>query len=189
MTSISVRESESTDPRVARTTHALGQALIELIQERDFDDITVQQILDRAGVGRATFYAHFRNKTDVLHSSYEKLFVAFEKLLDQPSPLGPRLFPVAEFLTHVAEVRGVLSALRRSGQWDEMMNACTAYSAEIIQRRLEQKPGSGLSPQLVARMLSGALVESMDWWQDHPDAASPVQMDAAFHRLAAGLAR
>src|SRR5690606_15510626 len=69
------------DPRVARTTHALGRALIELIQERDYDEITVQHILDRAGVGRATFYAHYRNKDDALHSNYERLFALFEARL------------------------------------------------------------------------------------------------------------
>jgi AcrR family transcriptional regulator len=89
---------------VARTTEALGRALVTLLEERAFDAITVQDILDRAGVGRTAFYAHYRNKHDVLFSSYETLLARFEALLDRPSAFGApgtRLFPVAEFVAHV----------------------------------------------------------------------------------------
>src|SRR4051812_1284310 len=103
----SVRNFREPDPRVARTTHALGQALIELVQERDFDAITVRDILERAGVGRSAFYAHYRNKEDVLHSSYERLFAGLEPLLDRPSAGADRLFPVTEFLEHIATARGI----------------------------------------------------------------------------------
>ena len=56
---MNVRKTASrSDPRVLRSRRALGDALVELLHERRFDDITVQDILDRASVGRATFYAH-----------------------------------------------------------------------------------------------------------------------------------
>ena len=63
-----VRKSAGVDARTRRTTTALAYALIQLIQESDggFKDITVRQILQRAGVGRTTFYSHFRSKEDVL---------------------------------------------------------------------------------------------------------------------------
>jgi AcrR family transcriptional regulator len=76
------------DPRAARTTGALGRALVALLEERAFDAITVQDILDRAGVGRTAFYAHYRNKHDVLFSSYEGMLAAFDGLVDRPSPFG-----------------------------------------------------------------------------------------------------
>ena len=94
------------DPRIVRSTRALGRALIELIQERDYDEITVQQILDRAGVGRSTFYAHYRNKNDALLSSYEELFGWASSRLDRPSAVGYRLFPVTEFVGHIVEQHG-----------------------------------------------------------------------------------
>ena len=52
-----------TDKRIRRTRDTLGDALVDLIQEKPFDEITVQQILDRAGVGRSTFYEHYATKT------------------------------------------------------------------------------------------------------------------------------
>lgn len=181
-----VRNSPEVDPRVVRTTQALGRALVELIQERDFDDIIVQNILDRAGVARATFYAHYRNKEDVLHSSYERVFIVFEQSLDRPSPIGARLFPVTEFVDHVSEARGVVDALRISGQLDEVWDLGVGYAARIIERRMAASTDvtQDISRSLVARMLAGALFEGIKWWYDHPSVSTPAQIDAAFHEMA-----
>jgi AcrR family transcriptional regulator len=62
------------DPRIARTRDKLGEALIALMQQKPFDDITVQEVLDRAGIGRSTFYAHYRDKNDLLMSDVEDFF-------------------------------------------------------------------------------------------------------------------
>ena len=179
------------DPRVARTTHALGRALIELIQERDYDEITVQQILDRAQVGRATFYAHYRNKDDALHSSYEGLFRIMESVLDRRPTRDRRLFPVAEFVAHIAEQWELASALRRSGLLDEMWESFTAHAAAIIERRLSAWPlvEPDLPRPLVARMLAGALLEMVRWYQERPARANPQQVDTAFHLFARGVVR
>src|SRR5438445_130905 len=53
------------DRRILRTRDTLGDALVELMQEKAFDEITVQEVLDRAGVGRSTFYAHYRDKENL----------------------------------------------------------------------------------------------------------------------------
>ncbi|MEM6707029.1 MAG: TetR/AcrR family transcriptional regulator, partial [Acidobacteriota bacterium] len=54
------------DRRVTRTKRLLRQALMELVREKDYARITVQDILDRADVGRSTFYTHYRDKDDLL---------------------------------------------------------------------------------------------------------------------------
>ena len=188
----SVRNAAATDRRIARSTHALGEALIELIQEREFDSITVQQIIDRAGVGRTTFYAHYRNKDDVLHSAYDRLFTMLEAILDRSrSGAQRRLFPVAEFLDHISRAHALEDALRKSGQLDEFWALFAGYTSRIIERQLARastKPSS--MPQgLIARMLAGALMETIRWWHDHPTAATPAEMDTAFHALAHGVLR
>jgi AcrR family transcriptional regulator len=182
-----VRKVGEPDPRVARSTRALGRALIELIEEREYDEITVQSILDRAGVGRATFYSHYRNKDDVLYSAYERVFAAMEAQLDGDpiSQAGPRLFPVREFAAHVSEVGPLMQGLRASGRHTELWQAGVGYAARLIERRLEVGDRlDGPQRQLVGRMLAGALMESVQWWLDHPAAATPAQLDVAFHRLA-----
>ena len=62
------------DRRILRTRDTLGNALVELIREKPFEEITVQEILDRAGVGRSTFYTHYRDKNDLFLSDVEDFF-------------------------------------------------------------------------------------------------------------------
>jgi AcrR family transcriptional regulator len=63
----------ATDRRVRRTRQLLREALMELTLECGYDRITVQDILDRADVGRSTFYAHYRDKDDLLVSEFEAM--------------------------------------------------------------------------------------------------------------------
>ena len=59
------------DSRVKHTRDALGDALLALMQEKSFESITVQEILDRAGIGRSTFYSHYTDKDDLFLSDLE----------------------------------------------------------------------------------------------------------------------
>ncbi len=61
------------DPRVVRTRHMLRDALVELIHERGYEKITVQDITSRATLNRATFYLHYRDKLDLLYQSSEEI--------------------------------------------------------------------------------------------------------------------
>jgi len=74
MLSNSHDEDEKLDPRVRRTRHMLDQAFIELLAEKGFDGIAVQDVTDRAGVNRATFYAHFQDKFALLDYSIRSSF-------------------------------------------------------------------------------------------------------------------
>ena len=61
------------DRRVQRTRDVLHQALISLMIEKGYEVITVQDIIDRANVGRSTFYAHYVGKQDLLLSGLKNL--------------------------------------------------------------------------------------------------------------------
>ena len=63
------------DRRILRTRKLLGEALIALIQEKDYSEITIQDIADRANVNRVTFYLHFRDKQDLLEQSAGAIFI------------------------------------------------------------------------------------------------------------------
>jgi AcrR family transcriptional regulator len=165
----------------------MARAMSELLAERAFHDITVQDILDRAGVARGTFYRHFRNKDDVLFSSYESMFAWLEGELRKPWPHGTRLAPVTEFLLHVDSARPVLVSLHESSKLEEIWELGVAYLADMIERRLDayERPIDARLPSgLVARMLGGALVEMTKWWLEHPGRVSAHAMDAEFHHMA-----
>jgi AcrR family transcriptional regulator len=67
-------ETEVLDPRVRRTRHGIEQAFLELIAQKGFQAISVQDITERAGINRATFYAHFPDKFALLQHSIEHGF-------------------------------------------------------------------------------------------------------------------
>jgi AcrR family transcriptional regulator len=62
------------DRRQRKTREAIFSALIELLSEKTFSQITVEEIIRRADVGRATFYAHFETKDFLLKALCEELF-------------------------------------------------------------------------------------------------------------------
>ena len=74
MLSNSYDPDEKLDPRVKRTRQMLDQAFIELLSEKGFDAIAVQDVTDRAGVNRATFYSHFQDKFALLDYSIRASF-------------------------------------------------------------------------------------------------------------------
>jgi AcrR family transcriptional regulator len=68
------------DRRSQRTRKSLSEALAALMVEKRYDKITVQDIIDRANVGRSTFYAHFQDEEDLLVSGVMEVFT--KHLLD-----------------------------------------------------------------------------------------------------------
>jgi AcrR family transcriptional regulator len=67
------------DRRIQKTRHLLQNALAELVEEKEYNDITIQEILDRANVGRSTFYTHFEHKDQLLRSLLTGLKEMFEE--------------------------------------------------------------------------------------------------------------
>src|SRR5512140_3279281 len=67
-------ETEKLDPRVKRTRQMIEQAFMELVKEKGFQSISVQDITERAGINRATFYAHFPDKFALLDHSIQQDF-------------------------------------------------------------------------------------------------------------------
>src|SRR5712691_7035261 len=63
-----IGQVNANDPRVKRTRHLLQQTLLDLMREQSFTAITVQDLAERSTLNRATFYAHFEDKYDLLDS-------------------------------------------------------------------------------------------------------------------------
>ena len=82
------------DRRVQRTRTSLLTALLDLIVEKGYEEVTVQDIVDRANVGRSTFYKHFLDKRELLLSGVDELhgFLAQQRaVLDVSAAAGARL--------------------------------------------------------------------------------------------------
>lgn len=175
------------DARVRRTRDALGDALVALIQEKPFDTITVQNVLDRAGVGRSTFYFHFSNKDDLLMSDADEFFERLSMALSAHKDASDRVAPVREFLAHVGEMRQFFEALIKSGKAPENLELAREHFARGIERRLAESPrGRGIPASergALAFAYAGALLSLLTWWLDRGMRESPEHMDALFHRM------
>jgi len=178
---------KKTDARVRRTRDALGDALIALMQEKPFDTITVQDVLDRAHVSRSTFYTHYSDKDDLLMSDAEEFFEALSMALSQHGDTSDRVFPVREFFAHLSDVQPFFKALVKSGKYHENMELARGHFARGIERRLAELPRGKNIPanQLpaIAFAHAGALLSLLSWWLDRGMRESPAEMDELFHRI------
>jgi AcrR family transcriptional regulator len=172
------------DRRVRRTRDALGDALVDLMHEKPFSAIRVQHVLDRAKVGRSTFYTHYRDKDDLFLSDAEDFFEGMASLLSRRGEDSNRIAPVREFFAHVAEWKEFHAALVASGKVRDVMKLGHGYFPRAIEQRLadlKPLPTNSLSRTAVADAL--ALLSLLSWWIDRGMPTSPREMDDIYHRM------
>lgn len=175
------------DRRVRRSRDRLGDAIMELIEEKPFEKITVQDVLDRAGVGRATFYSHFSDKNDLFISDSDEFFEGMAMALSRFGCKSERVAPVEELFAHVAERRRLHDALVESGKIKDVWELGQEHFSRGIEARLAQIPRArkiaGNDRPAVAHALAGSLVSMLAWWLRHGMTPSPKEMDKLFHKL------
>ncbi len=181
-------DGKKEDRRVRRTRDRLGDALIELLQQKPFDDITVQEVLDRAEVSRATFYSHYRDKNDLFLSDADEFFESMAHALSRLGDKSERLAPVHELFAHIAEMRPLYQALVEAGRIHDIMELGQAHFARGIEGRLGEIPRARTIPAdrrgAIAHGLSGTLFSLLTWWVQHGAKPTPQEMDDLFHQMA-----
>ncbi len=175
------------DRRVRHTRDALGDALLTLMQEKPFKTITVQQVLDCAGIGRSTFYAHYRDKDDLFLSDLEDFLEPMSTLLLRRREVSDRVAPVRELFAHVAEMRQLRAALIAADKLRDFLEMGQEYFARAIEQRLGELPASrkiaAVQRTAMAHAFAGSLLSLLSWWVDHGAAASPKEMDELYHQI------
>jgi AcrR family transcriptional regulator len=175
------------DQRIRRTCERLGGALVELIREKPIDEVTVQEVLDRASVGRSTFYLHFRDKDDLLLSQLEMFLEMMSTALSVGKEESHRVVPVAELFAHIGNQNRIYRRLAESGRLNDFFDLAHGYFARGIKKRLtESKRLSSLSRRELsahAAALAGSLLSLLRWWLDRGEKEPPQAMDELFHRM------
>ncbi|HTC92359.1 MAG TPA: TetR/AcrR family transcriptional regulator [Terriglobales bacterium] len=180
-----------TDRRIVRTRDTLGDALVALMHEKSFDEITVQDVLDRAGVGRSTFYVHYRDKDDLFLSDVEDFLESVAGMLKRQNASPKRLLPVQEFFTHIRDARDFHAALVTSGKANDVWALARGFFARSIEERLQTAGVETVAARRSAQAyaLAGSFFSLLDWWVDKGMKADPKEMDELFHCMAwSGLA-
>lgn len=175
------------DRRVRRTRDSLGDALMALMQEKSFDSITVQDVLDRARVSRSAFYTHYKDKEDLWLSDVEEFLEMMGSALSRGRSKSERVFPVNELFTHVADQGKLLEALVESGRLHDFLELAQGCFARGIERRMGELERSKHLPAearaVMGQALAGALLSLMRSWLAQASRKSPAEMDALFHQL------
>ncbi|MGW7519974.1 TetR/AcrR family transcriptional regulator [Streptomyces sp. NPDC054796] len=171
------------DRRIRRSRRLLGGALVELVLERGFTALTVEDITERADVARATFYAHFRDKEDLFARVTSDLLETLAERLAPAvadSTVGFTGKPVLEMLRHAREERDLYRiVLRGEGDGKPLqmfVDACARATAEEFRARAER---NGVQPRidadLLARVWVGEQVAVLRWWAEQDTPSLPAE--------------
>lgn len=180
-----------TDRRVERTRELLQKALIDLFREQGYAAITIQDIADRANVGRTTFYLHYSSKDDLFLSCHEALISTFAfgphslrsrtALLSREAPPGM----IAAY-RHLAEARTWLEPLLQGKDSLLILRRIRAGLAQEIEASLRAafaEADSRIPLDVLAVSLAGAQITLVQWWLEQRQPHTPENLAEAFQRV------
>src|SRR2546423_6503422 len=147
------------DRRTQRTRHSLTHAMVELVTEKRFDDITVQNLIDRADIGRSTFYSHFRDKEDLFQKNWER-FIDFcaEQIIWEKA--GKESFmPIVFLFDHLKDVQPFYQGLVRSRKSDALMKSGVEHLGQRIAEALPARIGE--TPSIPIPVLANYLANEL----------------------------
>ena len=186
------------DRRVQRTRELLQKALIDLISERRYDAITIQDIADRANVGRTTFYLHYLSKDELFLSCHEAVVSEFHS-----GPLYPHPLSQEELLAPEAPA-GMIAAYRHLKEaWARLYPIFQGKDGPLILRRIRDLSAQEIEANLraafagadsaipldvLANYLAGAQIALVQWWMEQSRmhtrlSHTPEVIAQTFHRL------
>jgi AcrR family transcriptional regulator len=182
--------------RVRRTQKLLREALIELIEERGFEALTVGELATRAMVSRAAFYRHYQDKYDLVEQIFAE---AMDALLDAVGELG-REHPAdiwVAFFEHIAQYDRLYRAQLGSKGSPWFVRKMRADLTGLIEERGHLRHGPATSTRgvhtftdtLVPDLVSAMWVEAITWWLEQGRPYTPREIATRTARLASALFR
>jgi len=172
-------------PIVQRTRRALREALIALILERGWDGFSVQDVCDRADVGRSTFYTHFADKEDLVVGGFEDLRRTLRAPFATRGGEPARSFRFSRgLIEHAREQQRLFRAVigKRSGQL--VQKKFRELVLDLVREELGALLAPGFRREATVVFVAGAFVEILTWSLEAKSTLPPEEVDALFHDLA-----
>lgn len=168
-------EERKVDRRIQRTRSLLRDALMRLIIQRGYDEITIQDITDEANVARTTFYLHFTDKDDLLFSTMRDIY---EDLYSQIGSKSSDSFfseneedchaedfihveEFAEFYRIMLSERGSAAFLARARQY-----LAESIMAKSLPEFIPNGKEARIPVEIMAYAVAGAQIGVIKWWLD-----------------------
>lgn len=181
-------DQEKKDRRTRKTRQLLRGALLGLLKEKRYDEISVQDVIERADVARSTFYMHYTDKDDLLTGGQG----IFAENLDHQMTAhtggsGAPAFSARIWFYHVQSQGGILKLIAKD---DPAMELAMKTLRGIIHRSMQEGMQShapagndGVPRPVIVDYLSDSLMTLIKWWLKDGMRRTPEQMDDMFQRL------
>jgi AcrR family transcriptional regulator len=163
-----LRTNPAKDRRIQKTQRLLREALASLIREKPYNSIVVKQILDHANVGRSTFYAHFRDKDDLLVSCIHDMLHSMEL-----APAGKSYetmigfsLPIFEHIhRHMHKGEAKMGSNSRGVIHQRLRKVLAELIVEDIRKNFQGgKAVRQISPDLLGQYVTSTFILVLNWW-------------------------
>ena len=180
-----------TDRRIQKTQDLLRSALVSLISEKPYDSIVIKEILERANVGRSTFYMHFRDKDDLLISGIHDILqrvqspgaLSDEKWHDQILWFSLTIFEYHYQHRHAGPDR--IGPRGRAILHGHLRNVLADVIAEVVKKdtRMGRKSTRAIPADLLSEYVAATFVLVLDWWSGKRMPLLPNEVNEVFRKL------
>lgn len=151
-----MRQPSSIDPRTRRTRRAILDAFVELLAERRYEAIRIADLVARAGVGKSTFYEHFRSKNDILLAAMHPVLLA---LSTAASGRAARSY-VKAMMSHLWDRRSIGRVILGSATGPIVQR----HLAKMIQPHIDRAAAAGLASPIRATGIAAAQIAMLRSW-------------------------
>ena len=180
---------EHLDRRVRRTRKSLADALIALTLEKEYEEITIQEITERADVGYRTFFRHYADKDDLLKDVLNSTMMELRELMSPPTPeiLVDPEFKATDFkegvvlFQHVKEHCDLYRVLLRSER--TLVESVMAFTINEMEENLGSLINKDLSMEILANHMAWSMLSLVRWWLNSEMPYSPEIMGEYSFRL------
>jgi AcrR family transcriptional regulator len=178
------------DRRVRRTRRMLHEAFISLVLEKGYEKTTVQDILDRADIGRSTFYVHYRDKEALLITSFDEMREQLHREINDATPPGGPIDvarPAALIFEHAYHRQRIYRALCGRQGGNVVHRYLHGLVGDLLLEQLRPwlaQTGSDLPADVAAEFYTAAALGLLTWWIDHDFCRGHAWLTGIYRQLA-----
>lgn len=185
-------KATSEDRRIQKTRRALREALVSIMFEKSYDSILTQELLDRANVGRSTFYTHFRDKDELLIDGLlelkQFLFDAKKVASHASGKTHERVIGFSQALfDHAYSHKKLYRALIGGAGWTIVRQQLEGMLVDLmkdeVRNLFNKRSASDVPVKLFVHFLGSNFMSVMTWWLNHADPVPPAEINAMFREL------